>query len=113
MDSLVQGVVSPPLSISLFCEGIRISLRSGSVWCAQWCLTDLFLYSGGLIRWLLLEIGGRKQLVPQGFVLPNFPDILGVRLNPHARRHCELLSLPNCPRNYASFARLLPPFLFR
>jgi hypothetical protein len=110
----------PPLSISLFCEGIRISLRSGSVWCAQWCRTDLFLYSGGLIRWLLLEIDGRKQLVPQGFVLPNFPDILGVRLNPHARRHCELLSLPNCPRNYASFigamfllACFLPSFFGR
>jgi hypothetical protein len=36
-------------------------------------------------------------LTPQGFVLPNSPDILGVQPNPHARQHCELLPV-SCPK---------------
>ena len=63
MDSLVQGVVFFPLSL---CSGKEskspsVPARFGAAdFCAEWCRTDLFLRSGGLIRWLLFTAGDRQ-----------------------------------------------------
>jgi hypothetical protein len=58
---------------------------------------------GGLIRWLLFAAGDRQAAAVDAAGLrgAEFPEILGVQPNPHARRRCELLPLRNFTRNYA------------
>lgn len=86
-----------------------VPARFSADFCAQRCRTDLFLHSGGLIRWLLFAAGDRQTeaVDATGASCCRIPQIFwGFNRTPNAQRHCELLPLPNFPRNCASLLGL-------